>query len=306
MASANINPEHVTAWSFRSAGAFDADQSAALEKFQGNLATGLGHALSEALQVPIELAAAGVERCGLRPWLQQRPGPAYLVPAAVEGDSAHVLLHIDTALALAFIDVALGGPGDPAVEVRQPTEIEEPMLASLGAQLARVVEANWPLEPRLKLTLQARQDAAGLYPIMPPDERMLVLGFSVKCGKVSGALHWALPAEISFSLLRALVTPAIAPRTRGADAGVLQRQRMRAARFPLELELPPARLPMRHLLELRVGHVLTLPQTAECAAEVRVSGKILFEAQPIRRGHNRAALIQAQSDPAEPTEVLEP
>jgi flagellar motor switch protein FliM len=73
------------------------------------------------------------------------------------------------------------------------------------------------------------------------------------------------------------------------------RERMieHALSFPFEfaLGMPPTRLPVRSLLDLKPGDVISLPHRAESPIDGIIAGRPLYEAIPIRSGHQRASRI---------------
>jgi flagellar motor switch protein FliM len=58
------------------------------------------------------------------------------------------------------------------------------------------------------------------------------------------------------------------------------------------LELPPTAVPVRELLQLQPGSVLMLRHRAQAPALLRVAGKELFMAYPVRSGATRGAQIE--------------
>ena len=64
--------------------------------------------------------------------------------------------------------------------------------------------------------------------------------------------------------------------------------------FQAQLELPPTPVTVKELLQLQPGSVLMLRHRAQAPGTLRVAGKELFMAYPVRSGSIRGAQIESR------------
>jgi len=160
--------------------------------------------------------------------------------------------------------------------------------------ITRELQQVW--QPVLDLTFrfESRQLVAQIFRIMPPSEKIMALSFEMHLPNLRGMMNLVFPAVVSTGLLRKLSEAGVYHRRSEApDIRPRLQRLLLGARFDMELVLPPSPLPIRDLLELRVGQVLTFSQPSDCPAQVKIAGRHAFEAQAIRRMHHRAAMIKA-------------
>jgi flagellar motor switch protein FliM len=105
-------------------------------------------------------------------------------------------------------------------------------------------------------------------------------------------MNVAFPAVASNALLRRLDKDGGYSRHRGPSTA---RERMieHALGFPFEFSLgmPSTKLPIRSLLDLKPGEIISFPHRTDTPIEGIVAGRTLYEAFPMRAGNLRASKI---------------
>lgn len=279
---------------FRQAGQITRDQARAVGGLHESFARNLGHSLSAYLRARLEATLVSIEQLGFGEFMQRLPEISYVASLAVAPVGANAAMQLDLALAYPMLDLILGGNGTATPSGSDITEIEEQILESILSVITRELQLVWQPVLDLVFTFERRQPMAQIFRLMPPNEKIMALSFEVHLGEVRSMLNLIFPAVVSTALLRKLSEAWV--YRRGAEAPDVRpqlRRQLLGAKFSLEMVLPPAPMPMRELLDLRVGQVLTFPHAADRPAHLKVAGRKAFEAQAIRHRHFRAALIHA-------------
>ncbi len=102
----------------------------------------------------------------------------------------------------------------------------------------------------------------------------------------------AFPAVVSNALLRKLANENAYQRPRVTQESTERlRSRLELAVFPVHLDLDGLAVPVRQVLGLAPGQILPLPYPAGGPARLRVAGRPMFAAFPVRTAECRAARI---------------
>jgi flagellar motor switch protein FliM len=236
-----------------------------------------------------------VEQLSYSEFLQRIPEVTYFASINLQPADALAAMQVDLPLAYPIIDLMLGGHGKSERGIRDITEIEEGILESVVRMICRDMQISWQPLLELEFSFDQRQQQAQIMQQMPPSEKVLALSFEIRMPEVRGMLNFAFPAVISNALLRRLSKQWSNRRRRNMDQTVAQlKGLLMDCPFRAQLELPPTPVPVRELLQLQPGSVLMLRHRAHAPATLRVAGKELFMAYPVRSGSTRGAQIESR------------
>jgi hypothetical protein len=246
------------AWSMRRPVVIAPDVEPAARKRLEELARALGEALGFELdaEVGIEVQGFQQEQAGVA--FDTLPKPAWVLSFLCK-ESGGVSLALDPTCALALLELALGGAGNTAASVRQPTPLESRVLSNLWSAL------TVPYGVRCAIAF-----AAGRFDVGRLPERLAMSGETLGVGllrmKIADNEHTALMLA-SPTLLRIDPTHA---KPIGARRGALAARlaRVRVAARPV---LRGGVLPLADLLALQPGDVLTLKPPADADLELRIA-----------------------------------
>jgi flagellar motor switch protein FliM len=199
-------------------------------------------------------------------------------------------LQLDLGLAPPIIDLLLGGAGRDG-PLRELTDIEESILASLVEIICRELTAAW--QPvGLSFNFERRQMQTQAARIMSVTEKTLCLSFEIRMPHSSGLLNLAFPAVVANTILRRLTSDWGRCRRHAGETRARMEAAARRIRFGASLQLPAVRLPASALENLEPGSVLRFDLAASTLPEWKVGGQTLSTAQAIRQGARRAARIE--------------
>jgi len=178
--------------------------------------------------------------------------------------------------------------------LREPTDIEEQILMSVMEIVVRELNVAW--QPvGLNFAIEKREKEAQISRLMPVSEKTLCVSFEISMPEAHGMLNICLPAVVLNTILRRLIAERDRPRRRSNEARGRLADLMSEAKFGAVLQLPPMRLNAQELADLAPGKVLRLPVPRHAAAELRVGGMPIFQAQPVRSGEHRGAQVRGFS-----------
>ena len=287
----------VAPYSFSSAGQISNEQLRAISLLNDLFARNLTHNLAAWLRSRFQVNLVSAEQIPFNEFLLRIPEICYVASVRLEPLGALSVLQLDLALAPPIIDLLLGGEGKEG-PLREVTDIEEAILASLVEIVCRELTAAW--QPvGLSFNFERRQMQTQVARIMSVTEKTLCLSFEIRMPHSSGLLNLAFPAVVANTILRRLTSDWARRRRHGGET----RERMEAAarriRFGASLQLPTVRLAASEIENLEPGTILNLNMAASTLPEWRVGGQALLLAQAIRQGAQRAARIERHVPEAE-------
>jgi flagellar motor switch protein FliM len=286
----------VVPYNFSSAGQISTDQLRAISMLNDLFARNLTHNLAAWLRTRFQVNLVSAEQIPFNEFLLRIPEISYVASVRMEPLGALSVLQLDLALAPPIIDLLLGGEGRDG-PLRELTDIEESILASLVEIICRELTAAW--QPvGLSFNFERRQMQTQVARIMSVTEKTLCLSFEIRMPHSSGLLNLAFPAVVANTILRRL-TSDWARRRHGDETRARMEAAARRIRFGGTLQTPTVRLSASELENLEVGTVLRLNLSASTLPEWRVGGQTLSTAQAIRQGAYRAARMERPVTEAE-------
>jgi len=276
---------------FRQAGQIKKDQVRAISNLHESFARNLTNALGAYLRVVFEVNLVSVEQLTYQEFLNRIPDLAYLATFQVNPMGATAALDLELSLVFPIIDLLLGGVGRMNDQEREITEIEEGIMEGVVRILCGELQTAWS-SLGSTFEFEERVQPAQLQRLMPPGDKTLCLSFEIHMPESQGVINVAFPAVASNALLRRLDRGGGYSRHRGPST-THERMTAHALNFPFEfsLAMPSTRLPVRALLDLAPGEILTFPRRANSPINGSVAGLALYEAFPMRTGNQRASRI---------------
>ena len=281
---------------FSRGGQINNDQMRAISLLNDIFARNLTHNASAFLRSRIQVSLAAAEQLPYSEFFERIPEICYIGSVRLEPLGAICVLQLDLRLALPMIDLLLGGEGKGAV-VRELTDIEESILASVVEMICRELTSAW--QPvGLTFNFEKRQLQTQIARLMPPTEITFSVSFEIQIPRVRGLLNLVFPAVVSNTILRRLITDwGRQNRRRSAETLARMEERLQHVRFRGALQLPSVRVYATEIEALQSGSVLRLNLPATSLLELRIAGLPLFHAAAVRAGEHRGVQIVARNNP---------
>lgn len=252
----------------------------------------LGNRLSSNLQVSTEVIPASIDELPYSEFIQTLPEDAYLASLNVRPSQSIAILSLDLSVALAIIDLMLGGNGKPVQVQRHITEIEEKVLQMVLDMTCEELKTAWHQVVEINFSFDRSYRSADLFRLMPSYEKILFLTFEIRIAGLSGMLTVGFPATASSLLVRKLAKKSSRIQGQSPEFQLWLQEHLKHCVFSVEVLLPPTRIKARDLLSLTAGQTLLIQHSVNQPAAVRVAGRKMFTAFPIRTGRQRGGLIQ--------------
>lgn len=289
--AAKGNRAGVQPYSFSRSGQISNEQMQAISLLNDIFARNLTHNLGVWLRSSFEVNLVSAEQMPFNEYMRRIPELAYVCSVRLEPLRALSILQLDLKQAPAIIDLLLGGTGAPG-ELRELTDIEESILASVAEVICRELSTAWQ-QVGLSFHFEQRQMQTQIARLMPVTEKTLCLSFEIRMPGTSGLLNLAFPAVVSNTILRRLVGDWTRQRRHASETRKRIFERAGRAMVGATLQLPSTRIPAREIEALELGSILRLRLSAKQEAELRVAGVPLFTASPISSGEHRGAHLTA-------------
>jgi flagellar motor switch protein FliM len=165
----------VTPYSFSSAGQISNEQLRAISMLNDLFARNLTHNLAAWLRSRFQVNLVSAEQIPFNEFLLHIPEISYVASVRLEPLGALSVLQLDLALAPPIIDLLLGGEGKEG-PLRELTDIEEAILASLVENICRELTSAW--QPvGLSFNFERRQMQTQVARIMSVNEKTLLPEF---------------------------------------------------------------------------------------------------------------------------------
>ena len=243
----------------------------------------------------VEVSFDGLKSVRFGDYLNSIPLPAILSVFKAEEWENFGLITVDSNLIYSIIDVLLGGRrGEQTsrVEGRPYTTIE----TSLVKRLLEVVlndaeQAFRPLSP-VKFNLERLETNPRFAAISRPANASIVVQFRIDMEDRGGTIEFAIPYA-TIEPIRDLLLQSFMGEKFGRDAIWEEHlaTEIWAADIEIETVLYEQMLPLRQLLELKVGDTLMLDKTPEDLVTLKIGDTLLTDAQIGKAGDKVAVKI---------------
>ncbi|ANM30548.1 hypothetical protein ABI59_14630 [Acidobacteria bacterium Mor1] len=220
-------------------------------------------ALCQELDGEYEIQIEGFQQERAESALTLVPEPAWSLPMHLDS-SGGMLLVLNPSLALALVEMAMGGVGNPPENGRGPTPLEvrvaERLIAGLSSRISKASDYNF----------SKGSVAVGKIPsaIAAPGE---IVGVALLRFKLSEEAERTSVLLLTTNMLRAPKEAAGAEQALGPMSGRVQE-------LPVETRpvLPAGQVTLKELTSLKPGSILKLDRNADSELDLRVAGETLF------------------------------
>lgn len=280
----------IQACNFRSAGRLSNENARSLTTVHEQFARNVTNTLDGFLGTSVELRLVSLEQIDFPAYLAGLGSTEHVVPCTFAPIQGSFLLQMDVAFMFPIIDLLLGGLGTLIEGAHELTEIDEEILRSVTAVIARELERAW-----LPLTLAVVPGATAkhsmLRQIFPANEKPLLLTFSATVVGSQGVFRMVLPTSFASILLRQL---RIDPSRRRKAPKLNLSEWILDCDVTTSAALRQVRVRVSELVALKPGSVLKLSAPVQSPARYTVEDREMFEALPVRSGLHRAAQLLSE------------
>jgi len=239
------------------------------------------HNLSSSLPIFLrsisEVTLISVEQQAYVEYLYGLPDPTAIFTLSMHPLQGVVVLELNPSVAFPVIDRMLGGPGQPLMEARAVTEIEQRILEGFLKVLTDDLREAWSPLIELDLQVVGRETRPQLLQIVAPNEVIISIVFHVQIGEARGMMSLCIPAITLEPIIQKFNQAAY---SRSREASPTQTRALldtlSAVPFPVAAEIRGTRAAMDDLIRIAPGDVLRLDHRVDDPISVSVGGKTKF------------------------------
>ena len=260
------------------------------ERYASSLATALSAFLRSDFQVRFEdlsIQTSGGFQAAL-------PNPTCLMVLRLHPRNERMYLHMNCATVFGLLELLLGGKcGPEPAASRNLTEIEWSLLEEIVRVMVRPLGEAWQTFATVEFEVESLVSEPGLVaqndPNQPPNEPVIRLGFTLRCGEHTGVLDIATPQSF-------FDAGGAAPGQKTAEQATEPNARQKLALLneagvSLEVRLDGPLLPVADLMNLSPGQVIKLNHPLDQPLRGVVNGALSMQGAVVSSGNKRAFQI---------------
>ncbi len=288
---ANAARSAVRRYDFRQSQGLDRSASRALRSLLDSFAQRCSASLSALLSCPLRVRFEGVDQQTWTEFSSPIARPTALATIGLSSLSGRAVLHLPLELALAWIELRLGGRLTQPSAARPLTELEQVLLRTVVETLAADLAGSMSVQREIHVTGLHLLDGPALQHALRADDLCCVATMVVQLGeRMQAAFTLCLPLV----LLRPVVEAV------GEDPDELPAEDSEAPQLeallptlPVEVvvRFRPMRLPAAVLLGLAPGDVLRLWDREGEPLSFVAGGQPLFAVSAVSRGSRLACVV---------------
>jgi len=270
---------------------FTHDQQRRMRRTHETFCRKVATRLAGELRVPVDLEVIAVSQHTWGNAHAEVPASSVCAVLEVGGHGTRVLLAGELNLAIALIELMLGGSLDSVPKERRLSDIDLALTRRVFGELAEDLSLIWQDSAGVELGLvgfESQADAAELSLVSEPT---LAITAEVRIGRLSSTLALLVPYR-SIEPVEDLLSGA---HGRDGEVGQLARRRMARALSDVEVqvraEVGATEVPLARVAALQPGDVIELDALAEDGVTLCVGTAPLGLAHPGQSGGRRAVQL---------------
>ena len=259
-----------------------------LQSIHEAFARSLSNALSTFLQSEIEAKFAGIRLTTAGDFRKALPNPSCLIALRLHPGSETMLVYLESATALALLDLLLAGSGTPFSAPRELTEIEWSLLEEISKVVLRPLGESWQIIKSIEFEVESMGSDPGMMACPEPSRSDLQLSFELQLAGELGHFEIAVPSAFFAPAMTVQIPQEVA--TNAASKSDIERNArlLEDAEVELEVRLEGPRLAFKDFLALRQGQVVKLDHGLNAPVRAVVNGDPFLTGHILSAGRKRA------------------
>jgi len=278
------------------------EQLRTLQMMHETFARGIASTLSAYLRSYVQAEVVSADAMTYEEFSRLLPNPGIIGVFSLPPLEGSAAIEIDPDLGFAVIDRLLGGPGVAPKQVRELTDLEQPVIKRVLEQIIEHLPDSWnqvmPTYPRFE-HLEINPQFMHL---VAPREMVVVIRLEVIMASASGRLSLCIPFDIIEPIVPMLSAHHLFIRGKKdaspAEAQAL-RDRLNRLKVPVTAVLGEAQVTVAELLDLEVGDYIALDSPVGGLIPILVGTRVKFYGRPGRSGNRLAVEIVETAHPEE-------
>lgn len=218
-------------------------------------------ALSAQLRSMAHVHVASVDQLTYEEFIRSIPTPTTLAVINMDPLKGNAILEIDPSVTFSIIDRLFGGTGKGTKVQRDLTDIEQSVMEGIIVRILANMREAWTQVIDLRPRLGQIETNPQFAQIVPPSEMVVLVTLETKVGDEEGMMNFCIPYITIEPIISKLSSQFWFSSVRRSSTtqymGVLK-EKLSTVDMDVVAEIGTINLPVREVLNLRVGDVVRL------------------------------------------------
>ncbi len=218
-------------------------------------------ALSAQLRSMAHVHVASVDQLTYEEFIRSIPTPTTLAVINMDPLKGNAILEIDPSVTFSIIDRLFGGTGKGTKVQRDLTDIEQSVMEGIIVRILANMREAWTQVIDLRPRLGQIETNPQFAQIVPPSEMVVLVTLETKVGEEEGMMNFCIPYITIEPIISKLSSQFWFSSVRRSSTtqymGVLK-EKLSSVEMDVVAEIGTISLPVRDVLNLRVGDVVRL------------------------------------------------
>lgn len=265
--------------------------------------------LSAQLRSMVHVHVASVDQLTYEEFIRSIPTPTTLAVINMDPLKGNAILEIDPAITFAMIDRLFGGTGQGTKVQRDLTDIEQSVMEGIIVRILANMRESWTQVIDLRPRLGQIETNPQFAQIVPPSEMVVLVTLETKVGEEEGMMNFCIPyltVEPIISKLSSQFWFSSVRRSSTTQYLAVLKEKLSSVEMDVVAEIGTINLPIRDVLNLRVGDIVRLSNVkVEDPVTLSVGNKKKFLCQPGVIGKKMAVQVIGKLNQPETEEFEE-
>lgn len=269
-------------YDFTSPDKFSKDQMRTLQMIHDNFTRFLNSTLSAYLRTVVQSSLVQVLEKSYEEFIRELANPSVIGIFSMPPLEGSAVLETNPTVVFSTYDRLLGGRGEPPLQVRELTDIEQSVVEGVFNRVLRALKEGWRSVTDFEPKLESLETNPAFVSIAAPNDRVAAMSFELKIGETSGVMNLCIPhivVEPIASKLSAQLWFSGANKGGTDETRRTIKRSLDRAKLQVIAELGKTRLPLRELLEIKNGDVLRLDQYVGDPLKIKIGDSVKFAGQ---------------------------
>lgn len=265
-------------------------QVRAIHLLHDNFVRNLSSSLSAYLRTYLTVSLVGVEQLSYAEFLEGLPSPTCMVSLGLRPYDGNAVLELNPSLVFPILEMLLGGTGKSLAAIqREVTEIEQKLLDGLFRIILNDLREAWKGVTAIEFTIDAMETEPQLLHLLAPNEAVVAIAVEVRFGDIAGMMNIAMPSIVIKMVRQKFHQQWSVRKTQASEEEQEQLMRLlRESMLTMEARLEGPTLPVRDLMSLAEGQILSLDYAVDTPVRLNVNGVGKFSGHVVGAGRKRA------------------
>ncbi len=284
----------VTLYDFKRPNRVSKEQLRAIRSIHDKVARNIASEMSTMLRSIIEIQLQSVDQMTYGEFLMSLPSPTSFNVFSIKPLDGSAILEINPSILFPMVDRLLGGKGESYQIERELSDIELVLLDNVLKVIMQKLRESW--EPIVKMlpVVESKESSPNIIQIVAQNEIVIMIVLEITIGESSGMINIAYPVIHLESILSKLATKDLVPGDQNIkkSRNLELKELVKRADITLEAILGETSMSFAKILDLKVGDIIQLKQSASNRATVTIDNKKMFQAEMGLQNSTKTIRIQ--------------